>query len=93
MPKAAAEFPAYSQGLVLITGETGSGKSTPGERGVPHLPDGAVNPVPGGEAPDQVDIRRPVLPGLSHKFFYSHILLPSTVFWTSVWNPTSSPGR
>ena len=28
LPKAAAEFPAYSQGLVLITGETGSGKST-----------------------------------------------------------------
>ena len=28
LPKAAAEFPSYSQGLVLITGETGSGKST-----------------------------------------------------------------
>lgn len=28
LPTAAAEFPAYSQGLVLITGETGSGKST-----------------------------------------------------------------
>ena len=28
LPKAATEFPAYSQGLVLITGETGSGKST-----------------------------------------------------------------
>ncbi len=28
LPKAAAEFPGYSQGLVLITGETGSGKST-----------------------------------------------------------------
>lgn len=28
LPRAAAEFPAYSQGLVLITGETGSGKST-----------------------------------------------------------------
>ena len=28
LPKVAAEFPAYSQGLVLITGETGSGKST-----------------------------------------------------------------
>ena len=28
LPKAAAEFPDYSQGLVLITGETGSGKST-----------------------------------------------------------------
>ena len=28
LPAAAAEFPAYSQGLVLITGETGSGKST-----------------------------------------------------------------
>lgn len=28
LPKTAAEFPAYSQGLVLITGETGSGKST-----------------------------------------------------------------
>lgn len=28
LPKAVAEFPAYSQGLVLITGETGSGKST-----------------------------------------------------------------
>ncbi len=28
LPKAAEEFPGYSQGLVLITGETGSGKST-----------------------------------------------------------------
>ena len=28
LPRVAAEFPAYSQGLVLITGETGSGKST-----------------------------------------------------------------
>jgi len=28
LPKAAAEFPAYSQGLVLVTGEAGSGKST-----------------------------------------------------------------
>lgn len=28
LPAAAAEFPDYSQGLVLITGETGSGKST-----------------------------------------------------------------
>ena len=28
LPTVAAEFPAYSQGLVLITGETGSGKST-----------------------------------------------------------------
>ena len=28
LPAAAAEFPGYSQGLVLITGETGSGKST-----------------------------------------------------------------
>ena len=28
LPKVAAEFPDYSQGLVLITGETGSGKST-----------------------------------------------------------------
>ena len=28
LPKAAAEFPAYGQGLVLISGETGSGKST-----------------------------------------------------------------
>ena len=28
LPKVAAEFPGYSQGLVLITGETGSGKST-----------------------------------------------------------------
>jgi len=28
LPKAVSEFPAYSQGLVLITGETGSGKST-----------------------------------------------------------------
>ena len=28
LPKVVAEFPAYSQGLVLITGETGSGKST-----------------------------------------------------------------
>ena len=28
LPTLAAEFPAYSQGLVLITGETGSGKST-----------------------------------------------------------------
>lgn len=28
LPAAAAEFPSYSQGLVLITGETGSGKST-----------------------------------------------------------------
>ena len=28
LPKAAGEFPSYSQGLVLITGETGSGKST-----------------------------------------------------------------
>ena len=28
LPEAAGEFPAYSQGLVLITGETGSGKST-----------------------------------------------------------------
>lgn len=28
LPAAAAEFPTYSQGLVLITGETGSGKST-----------------------------------------------------------------
>lgn len=28
LPKTAAEFPSYSQGLVLITGETGSGKST-----------------------------------------------------------------
>ncbi len=28
LPRAAAEFPGYSQGLVLITGETGSGKST-----------------------------------------------------------------
>ena len=28
LPKAAAEFPSYGQGLVLITGETGSGKST-----------------------------------------------------------------
>ena len=28
LPKAAEEFSAYSQGLVLITGETGSGKST-----------------------------------------------------------------
>ena len=28
LPDAAAEFPGYSQGLVLITGETGSGKST-----------------------------------------------------------------
>ena len=28
LPKVALEFPGYSQGLVLITGETGSGKST-----------------------------------------------------------------
>lgn len=28
LPRAAAELPGYSQGLVLITGETGSGKST-----------------------------------------------------------------
>ena len=28
LPKVVSEFPAYSQGLVLITGETGSGKST-----------------------------------------------------------------
>ena len=28
LPKVVGEFPAYSQGLVLITGETGSGKST-----------------------------------------------------------------
>lgn len=28
LPSAAAEFPSYSQGLVLVTGETGSGKST-----------------------------------------------------------------
>ena len=28
LPKVAAELPGYSQGLVLITGETGSGKST-----------------------------------------------------------------
>lgn len=28
LPKIAAEFSSYSQGLVLITGETGSGKST-----------------------------------------------------------------
>ena len=28
LPKVAAEFPGYSQGIVLITGETGSGKST-----------------------------------------------------------------
>ncbi len=28
LPKVVAEFPGYSQGLVLITGETGSGKST-----------------------------------------------------------------
>lgn len=28
LPPVAAEFPAYNQGLVLITGETGSGKST-----------------------------------------------------------------
>lgn len=28
LPKAVEDFPAYSQGLVLITGETGSGKST-----------------------------------------------------------------
>ena len=28
LPKVVEEFPAYSQGLVLITGETGSGKST-----------------------------------------------------------------
>jgi len=28
LPKVVAEFPKYSQGLVLITGETGSGKST-----------------------------------------------------------------
>jgi len=28
LPKVVAEFPSYSQGLVLITGETGSGKST-----------------------------------------------------------------
>ena len=28
LPKVAAEFPKFSQGLVLITGETGSGKST-----------------------------------------------------------------
>ena len=28
LPKAVQEFPGYSQGLVLITGETGSGKST-----------------------------------------------------------------
>lgn len=28
LPKVVSEFPGYSQGLVLITGETGSGKST-----------------------------------------------------------------
>ncbi|MCI8677045.1 MAG: PilT/PilU family type 4a pilus ATPase [Lawsonibacter sp.] len=28
LPKVVSDFPAYSQGLVLITGETGSGKST-----------------------------------------------------------------
>lgn len=28
LPKVVGEFPSYSQGLVLITGETGSGKST-----------------------------------------------------------------
>ena len=28
LPKVVGEFPGYSQGLVLITGETGSGKST-----------------------------------------------------------------
>ena len=28
LPRVAAEFPGYSQGIVLITGETGSGKST-----------------------------------------------------------------
>lgn len=28
LPQVAIEFPAYTQGLVLITGETGSGKST-----------------------------------------------------------------
>ena len=28
LPQVVGEFPAYSQGLVLITGETGSGKST-----------------------------------------------------------------
>ena len=28
LPRAVQEFPGYSQGLVLITGETGSGKST-----------------------------------------------------------------
>ena len=28
LPKVAAELPGYSQGLILITGETGSGKST-----------------------------------------------------------------
>ncbi|MDE6454319.1 MAG: PilT/PilU family type 4a pilus ATPase [Dysosmobacter sp.] len=28
LPKVVSEFPSYSQGLVLITGETGSGKST-----------------------------------------------------------------
>ena len=28
LPRAAAEFPVYGQGLVLISGETGSGKST-----------------------------------------------------------------
>ena len=28
LPKVVREFPGYSQGLVLITGETGSGKST-----------------------------------------------------------------
>ena len=28
LPKVVSDFPAYSQGLVLITGETGSGKFT-----------------------------------------------------------------